>query len=220
MSNTQMSVSRIKPWETHQWLLFKHYAKRLPIITDAFGLFCNKELRGVVTYGHPPTPHLCRGICGEDYAPFVRELNRLCLQSNDKNEASILIGRSLKLLEKPRIVVSYADAGFGHVGYIYQATNFIYTGLSAKRKDPLEFDTTGGKHARHSRGKWGKDLKDRPRKHRYVFFVGDKRQKKKMRESLNYKVFPYPKGPTRRYDAGSKVETQIHLFEGQSNERI
>ena len=215
MSNTQMSVSRIKPWETHQWLLFKHYAKRLPVITDAFGLFCNKELRGVITYGHPPTPTLCRGICGEDYAPFVRELNRLCLQSNDKNEASILIGRSLKLLEKPRIVVSYADTNQGHVGYVYQATNFIYTGLSEKRTN-LKTDT-----GLHSRTYWKpknegdvREYVERPRKHRYVFFVGDKRQKKQMRESLNYKVFPYPKGPTRRYDAGSKVETQIHLFEG------
>ena len=208
-----MSVSRIKPWETHQWLLFKHYAKRLPVITDAFGLFCNKELRGVITYGHPPTPTLCRGICGEDYAPFVRELNRLCLQSNDKNEASILIGRSLKLLEKPRIVVSYADTNQGHVGYVYQATNFIYTGLSEKRIN-LKTDT-----GLHSRTYWKpknegdvREYVERPRKHRYVFFVGDKRQKKQMRESLNYRVLPYPKGPTRRYDAGSKVETQINLF--------
>ena len=42
---------------------------------------------------------------------------------------------TLLLLPKPTIVVSYADTGQGHVGYVYQSTNFIYTGLSANRVD-------------------------------------------------------------------------------------
>ena len=46
-----------------------------------------------------------------------------------------LVGRSLRLLPKPSVVVSYADTAQGHVGYVYQAANFIYTGLSAKRTD-------------------------------------------------------------------------------------
>jgi len=33
------------------------------------------------------------------------------------------------------VVVSYADTSQNHHGYIYQATNWIYTGLSAKRPD-------------------------------------------------------------------------------------
>ena len=37
----------------------------------------------------------------------------------------------IKATRKPKIVVSYADTSKGHVGYVYQATNFIYTGMSA-----------------------------------------------------------------------------------------
>ena len=118
----------------------------------------------------------------------------------------------MKLLPPPKIIVSYADTKVGHVGYVYQATNFLYTGLSAKRKDPVGFDTSGGKLARHSRGHWGKDLVDRPRKHRYVTFVGDKRQKKQLRQKLRYEVQPYPKGESKTYDAGESVETQTLLF--------
>ena len=39
------------------------------------------------------------------------------------------------MITKPKVIVSYADTSLGHHGYIYQATNWIYTGLSAKRKD-------------------------------------------------------------------------------------
>ena len=207
-----MKVLAIKPEETRQWFLQKHYMKRMPLIMFAFGLYEENQLIGVVTYGAPASPHLARGICGEEYALDVLELNRLCLERNEKNLASILVARSMKMLPPPKIIVSYADTKVGHVGYVYQATNFLYTGLSAKRKDPVGFDTSGGKSARHSRGHWGKDLVDRPRKHRYVTFVGDKRQKKELRQKLRYEVQPYPKGESKTYDAGVSVETQTLLF--------
>lgn len=47
---------------------------------------------------------------------------------------SFLISQSLKMVDK-EIVVSYADTSQNHIGTIYQATNFIYTGLTAKHKD-------------------------------------------------------------------------------------
>jgi len=202
----------IKSEETRQWFLQKHYMKRMPLIMFAFGLYENNYLIGVISYGAPASPHLARGVCGEEHALDVLELNRLCLDSNEKNMASILIARSMKLLPPPKIIVSYADTKAGHIGYVYQATNFIYTGLSAKRKDPVGFDTSGGKLARHSRGHWGKDLVDRPRKHRYVNFVGNKRQKKDLRSQLRYEAQPYPKGESKTYEAGDSVETQILLF--------
>ena len=133
MSN--LKVLPIKSVDTYNWLLKKHYAKRIPNITNAFGLFDESELIGVVTYGIPPSPALCMGVCGEEHSSKVLELNRLCLQDNDKNQSSFLISQSLKMLPKPKIVISYADISQGHVGYVYQATNFLYTGLSAKRTE-------------------------------------------------------------------------------------
>ena len=74
MSN--LKVLPIKSVDTYNWLLKKHYAKRIPNITNAFGLFDESELIGVVTYGIPPSPALCMGVCGEEHASKVVELNR------------------------------------------------------------------------------------------------------------------------------------------------
>src|SRR5512136_439793 len=129
-----MIVIPIKAEDTYPWLLQKHYAKRLCPISFAFGAFVDGQLIGVVTYGTPASAPLREGICGKEYSDQVLELNRLCCE-NSANVASELVGKSLRLLPKPKIVVSYADTEQGHIGYVYQATNFIYTGLSAKRTD-------------------------------------------------------------------------------------
>jgi hypothetical protein len=217
-----MKVLPIKNEETYPWLLEKHYAKRIPQIMFAFGLYEEDRLMGVVTYGIPASPSLCMGICGKEYADKVLELNRVCLQNNDKNQASFLVANSIKLLPKPSIVVSYADTGQGHVGYVYQATNFIYTGLSANRVDW----TVKGLEHKHSKTlsdgmtlesikeKYGDDFyyTERSRKHRYIYFHGDKRQKKLMNQLLKYKTEPYPKGDSQKYDSGKQVITQTLLF--------
>lgn len=208
------------------WLLHKHYARRSAPVTHAFGAYRDGVLLGIVTYGTPVAGTLRTGVCGEAWADKVLELNRLCCEP-EKNLASLLVGRSLRLLPKPTVVVSYADTGMGHVGYVYQATNFLYTGLSAKRTD---WKLKGREHlhgasiadlsrgqkdrAKYMRETYGDDfyLQERSRKHRYVFFVGDKWQVKTMREALKYEVQPYPKGDTRRYDAGGDVPTQLVML--------
>ena len=217
-----MIVLPIKNEETYPWLLKKHYAKRIPSISYAFGLYEENQLIGVVTYGSPASHTLCIGICGKEWSDKVLELNRLCLQENSKNQASFLVANSIKLLPKPTIVVSFADSVQGHIGYVYQATNFIYTGLSAKH---MEWAIKGQehKHGRHIGGglslkeikeKYGDDFyfKERSRKHRYILFHGDKKQKKTMRSLLKYDVLPYPKGDTKQYDSGGVVESQQLLF--------
>ena len=90
-----MIVIQIKPNETYQWLLEKHYAKRIPQIMHAFGLYVDGVLKGVVTYGIPASPALCMGICGKKYSDKVLELNRLCLMENNKNESSFLVSHSI-----------------------------------------------------------------------------------------------------------------------------
>ena len=46
-----MKVLPINTFEVEPWLLEKHYAKRLPMIMYAFGLYEGNKLIGVVTYG-------------------------------------------------------------------------------------------------------------------------------------------------------------------------
>lgn len=202
-----MEVKPIKSFETKPWLLNRHYAKRLPSISYAFGLFDDGILVGVCTYGSPPSPSLCVGVCGEEYRDKVVELNRLVVDSDKPNSASMLVGKSLQMLPKPSIVVSYADTAQGHVGYIYQSTNFLYTGATAERTD---MGGEEGKHSRHSKDPSIRVF--RSSKHRYIIFTGSKKQKKILKNKLNYSIEPYPKGQSEKYDASGYVEKQGVLF--------
>ena len=223
-----VQVIQIKPEETYQWLLEKHYAKRIPQIMFAYGLYINTQLKGIVTYGIPSSANLRDGICGKEYSSKVLELNRLCLLENNKNESSFLVANSIKLLPKPTIIVSYADTAQGHIGYVYQSTNFIYTGLSAKRTDwkikgleHLHGQTIAdmsknchGKRVDFLKQKFGDNFyyEERSRKHRYIFFHGSKTDKKTMKKLLQYNIEPYPKGDSKKYDSGGNVQTQQVMF--------
>lgn len=203
-----MEVRRITRADCEPFIIGIHYAKRWPSISFSFGLFCQDELIGVCTYGTPPSAPLRVGVCGDNYANDVIELNRLCLKYNRKNEASFLVGRSIRLLPDRKIIVSFADTEQGHCGFVYQATNFIYCGLSAKRTD---WKVRGKEHlhgqtiadefrgmlnrAALMREKYGSDfyLAERPRKHRYVYFHGPKAWKQEAMRCLKYEQARYPK---------------------------
>jgi len=184
-----MKVLRVPYNLTKDFILKIHYAHRMPSISYAFGLFDNCELIGVCTYGKPASPYLCKGICGIENKDFVWELNRLVLKHNRKNEASYFIAQTFKLLPNPMIIVSYADTKQNHIGTIYQALNFYFTGTTKARTDML---AGNGKHSRHHLGDRSKRA-FRSAKHRYVYFLGNKRAKKRFLKSLNYPILPYPK---------------------------
>lgn len=197
-------IERIRSADAHPLILKVHYAHRIPSISHAFGLFLAGELVGVITYGTSPSSTLAKGLCGAGWANKVLELNRLVLLNNRAHEASRLVGSSLRMLPKPSIVVSFADTRQGHDGVVYQATNFLYTGLSAKFSDPKVKGLEHQHHATYAHGmtnaevieKYGAEnvyFEERSRKHRYVYFVGTTGQKKAMRAALRYGTLPYPK---------------------------
>lgn len=114
---------------------------------------------------------------------------------------------------KPCAVISYADSEQGHCGFIYQATNWIYTGstmshdkmyvVDGKRVHPMSLRDKGITDPT----RWAKEngipmVKPFP-KHRYFYFVGNKRQKAHMQSLLAYpQVSAYPKQDPSRYDDG------------------
>lgn len=226
-----MKILKVKPEETYDWLLRVHYAKRIPPISYAFGLYIDNELQGLVTYGTPSSSTLRDGIAGKENSDKVLELNRLVFAKPIKNGPSKLVAKSLALLPKPSIVVSYADTEQGHIGYVYQACNFIYTGLSAKRTDwkikgmehlhgqtiaDMSKPAVGTEQSRvdFMREKFGDDfyLKDRPQKHRYIFVCAKQPQKSKLESQIKYKQEPYPKGESKTYGITHKPQSQILLF--------
>jgi len=192
----------ITPGQANRFILPRHYAGRKPQITIAYGWFIKDKLCAVVTYGKPASNQLCEGICGKEYSKNVMELNRLVRLDECKEQLSQFVSATLRYLQYQNfIIVSYADRGMSHIGYIYQALNFLYTGITKERTDKF---TEGSKHSRH----YDKNLKEvyrkvRTAKHRYVFFATkNKYLKKEWLLALRYKELPYPKGQTVNYKLG------------------
>lgn len=180
----------------YEWTLKYHYAKRKPPISKAFGWVENGELKAVLSIGKPASNQLCIGVCGREYSSYVYELNRICAKDTMIAPLSQFVALCLKQLPN-YILVSYADTAMSHVGYIYQATNWIYTGATRARTD---IKSEG--HSRHYDKQ--QDYKvgrvARSSKHRYINFTGDKRFKKLVAKSLKYKQEPYPKGDNKKYE--------------------
>tara|TARA_R100001510_G_C7572068_1_gene148099 strand:- start:23 stop:691 length:669 start_codon:yes stop_codon:yes gene_type:complete len=219
--NYKYTVQTINNYECHEWFLKKHYAKRIPNIMNCFGLYNeNKQLEGVISYGSPPSPSLVVGSFNGKYTEIFLELNRLCVNENlEKNVLSYFVSQSIKQMSKPKVLVSYADTSQGHHGYIYQATNWIYTGLTAKR---TEWRMRGSdKHSKTICEQYTLEKRlnsdkfyvvDRPRKHRYFYLYANKKDKKEMIKNLAYGIEPYPKGNNKKYDASYQCATQGVLF--------
>ena len=112
----EYNVEPINYQDCLPFILDIHYARRVPSLSWAFRLFKKGDnphdlfrvgpLVGIVSFGTPPSPSLCEGVCGVEHKENVVELNRLVLRDNLKNEASFLVSRALKLLPKPKVVVS------------------------------------------------------------------------------------------------------------------
>jgi hypothetical protein len=181
-----------------------HYLHRKAPCSFAFGLFCKtcSNIVGVVVYGTPSSAPLRGGVCGLDEKDNVIELTRLWIKDGTpKNTESFLIGNTISKVNK-EIIVSYAEIQQGHLGIVYQATNWIYTGLSAKRTNwtiegnDKHCQTIADKYTVvEIREKYGDkfSLTDRPRKHRYVYFNCKPKRKKELLDKLKYKVKSYPK---------------------------
>jgi hypothetical protein len=188
----------------------------VPPIKFAFALINDDVIEGVVTYGPPASPQVAASVTDPENAHLVLELNRLCVESKNKNAASMLVGRSLDLLPA-RIIVSYADSGWNHCGYVYQATNFKYSGTCTTHD--AEYIVDGKRtHSRtlSARGitapkQWARDhnieiVRPAP-KHRYFFVTGSRRDRRILQKLVKWPIVtPYPKSDPRRYDAPSVGE--------------
>ena len=217
-----------------EWVLYKHYAHRKPPIMYAFGLFERGHLVAICTFGRPCFMPLMRNAFQGEYQECFLELNRLCANEGlPRNALSFFVSRCLNMLPKPSVVVSYADSGQNHHGYIYQATNWIYTGTSVPFKDYMVKGFEGmhafsvldkvGRSDKHGhldkvrllKEQYGEEnvyMVERSIKYRYFYLLGDKRERKRMRKLLIYEEKPYPKGDNVRYDASHRIREHLTLF--------
>ena len=182
----------------------KHYLHRKSPCSKAFGLFQDGQILGVVVYGISASSTLLRGIAGDDEKSNVYELTRLWVDDCvPKNGESFLIGNTIKQLDK-EFIVSFDDSSQDHLGIVYQATNFLYTGLSAKFRDPKVKGLENQHHATYANGLTNKQViekfgeenvywVERARKHRYIYINAHGRRRKQLIAKLKYKIHDYPK---------------------------
>lgn len=191
-------------------LVREHYLHSFPGGTQlAFGIFAGHRLLGAITLGAGPA-NAHRLVGGASQRDCLT-LSRLWLSDElPLNSESHVLGqvlRSLRQHTEVKFLITYADPAHGHVGTIYQASNWSYTGLS----DATPLYDLGDGRQRHSRsvaqafgtrslrylkqhGIAVRLIKQLP-KHRYVFFLD-----RRWRSRLLVPILPYPKPEVSRAD--------------------
>ena len=169
-----------------------------------WGLWHGHVLHGVVSY-NLPTRSVCASVFGEEHLHRVWHMGRLILsEDSPRNSESRLIGGSLRAIQRehPEVwaVLTYAATDVGHLGYVYQATNAIYTGEGGDANYYVyESGHRRGTHLGGKRVSLGRAAAmgwERHRggtKHRYVYILGTKRERRDRLSMLRYPVLPYPK---------------------------
>lgn len=175
-----------------------HYIGTPGSTSVSLGIYIDDVIAGVLTYGTIPGNN-ATAVCGPAHKLAVMELTRLALYDwAPRNSESWFIAQTFRWMERNRpdvsILLSYADSSVGHVGTIYQATNWIYTGASTNDM-VYRLNSGGAIHARSAHrkplppGKWVAVSA----KHRYVNFLGGPAQRRQMRRALRWDALPYPK---------------------------
>jgi hypothetical protein len=184
-------------------LVREHYLHSLSGGTQlAFGVFLGHRLLGALTLGVGPFNgyRLVEGASPDDCMTLSRLWLSEDLPQNSESRVLGVVIRSLKRHTDLKFLLSYADPAQGHVGTIYQATGWIYTGLS---QSTPHYDLGDGK-ARHSRSlshSYGThsighfktkgisiEVIPQPPKHRYIYLLD-----LTLRVKLTVPVLPYPK---------------------------
>ena len=188
----------------------KHYLHRKCPCSQAFGLFDESDvLSGVAIFGKPSSYTLCNGIAGTDESRNVIEFNRLWVDdSMPANTESWFLSRAIKKC-KYELIVSFADSAAGHIGYIYQATNWLYCGVSNGQKYYRLKDNSNNKGLEQYRRRerltkkyilesYGAEFIEEyysSSKHRYVYLNAKGARKRQLLDKLRYRPMEYPKAP-------------------------
>lgn len=208
-----------------------HYTHTFTSCTYALGIFYKEEsgndffgtdenLIGCLIYGHPVGRFATKSISKNLEFHQILELTRLFVfDEYGKNVESCAIGKSFEWLRKNvseiEMLVSYSDPAQNHLGYIYQATNWIYQGNKfsimdrysvSLTKDPYDWihhrtvfekwNTVGLEELKRKIGKtfW---IRVEPDKHRYVYPL---KKRKYWLKQMHYPSLPYPKSQKWEYE--------------------
>lgn len=196
-----------------------HYTKSCAKSTIAYGFYYQEKIACVIVYGQPSGKYLASSIWEGGNEKECLELLRLfSFDWCPKNIESYCIAQSIKQLKidmpEIKVLVSYADSSAGHVGYIYQASNWIYIGkASGERKIFLDgirqhrrdmYDKYGTSSIEKLKKIFGDRLQiseERFLKNKYIYIIShSKKEKQHIQNKLKVKSLPYPKGDISYYN--------------------
>lgn len=211
------SVDLRLDWCSHEAAKFAcehwHYSKCMPAgKTAKIGVWENQQYIGCIIYSMGANKSLMTPYGLSQFEGC--ELTRIALNKHE-TEVSRLVKISLNMLKKHcpglRLVISFADSGHDHIGSIYQAGNWIYTGDTAEEYE--YFFAGRWMHRRSAASLRGtiKGLAKRNNGFRRRYLMPLDKEMAKQIEPLRK---PYPKKPC----AGSETVTRqaIQLEEGGS----
>jgi hypothetical protein len=145
-----------------------------------WGLWAGETLLGVVAY-NLPTRAVCESVFGPEHFDKVWHMGRLAMADTaPPNSESRLIAGSLRAVQSdyPHVwaVVTFAAQDAGHVGYVYQATNAIYTGTGGDSTYYIDPDgrrrgtyLDAGHVNKTAATELGWEVRDGLPKHRYIY---------------------------------------------------
>jgi hypothetical protein len=116
-----------------------HYSRSLPSSKTArIGVWENRKFVGCIVYAWGANKHLstCFGL-------KMTECVELCRVALTKHQTPVsrILSIALTMLKRAmpgiRLVVSYADFNYGHVGSIYQAAGWTYVGQTSEERGIL-----------------------------------------------------------------------------------
>lgn len=216
MNITDLVVRPISEVEALEVIFDTHYSKIMPRLTKHYlGGFIGDKLVGVMTLGWGTRPvHTIKLLFPSLGTQDYFEIGKMCmLEEMPKNSESVFLSRVIQWIKENttiKVLFTWADGILGKPGYVYQSANFMYGGFIWT---DLYISDTGEKvHPRTSQGlsksedaKYGHrptlaELKAKGWNHyrgkqfRYVYFICDKKEKKKLltESPMNWKT-PYPK---------------------------
>jgi hypothetical protein len=125
-------------WATHEAAKYAvmhwHYSKAMPAGKNVYcGCWENGKFIGVVIFGMGSGNSTNGRAYGLKESHEIAELVRIAL-SNHETPVSRIVKITIQFIRRQspglRMIISMADPVHGHVGGIYQAGNWIYTGTT------------------------------------------------------------------------------------------
>lgn len=190
-----------------------HYSRSLPDNSPhIFSCWYGHTLAAILIFGTSNSLATFSSVIPGIKKEECLELSRMWSPDGmPKNTESRAIALAIAKLPKTvKLLVSYADPSRGHLGIIYQATNWLYVGVTKKNSYLIDKDGFRKHHkmiqgyrksnpafknstVRQIKQHLGMREFRSAGKHKYIMLIGDKSENRTLRKQIKPALIDYPK---------------------------